>query len=73
MVYTKHGPAASNEKYFGNVTLIKTIISGRIGSKIILNDGQADKYMVIANHPPIIEKEVFDLVQRKNSNAAILK
>jgi len=34
----------SNEKYCGDVMLMKTISAGGIGSKRIRNDGQAARY-----------------------------
>lgn len=57
----------SNEKYYGDITLMKTVSSGRIGSKRVPHDGRADKFMVMANHPPIIEKETFDLIQKEKA------
>jgi site-specific DNA recombinase len=55
----------SNEKYCGDVMLMKTISAGGIGSKRIRNDGQVTKYLVLPNHPPIIEKEAFEAVQKE--------
>lgn len=53
----------SNEKYCGDVMLMKTFRAGGIGSKRKRNDGQADKYLTLSNHPPIIDKEAFEAVQ----------
>ena len=53
----------SNEKYCGDVMLMKTFSAGGIGSKRIRNDGQAAKYLALSNHPPIIDKEAFESVQ----------
>ena len=57
----------SNEKYCGDVMLMKTFIVGGIGSKRKRNDGQAAKYLALSNHPPIIEKEVFEAVQMEKT------
>ena len=56
-----------NEKYRGDVLLMKTFSAGGIGSKRIRNDGQADKYMALSNHPPIIDKEAFEAVQTEKA------
>ena len=53
----------SNEKYYGDVMLMKTFIIGGVGSKRIRNDGQSEKYLGLSNHPPIIDKEAFEAVQ----------
>ena len=57
----------SNEKYYGDVMLMKTFSIGGVGSKRIRNEGQADKYMALSNHPPIIEKEVLEAVQTEKA------
>ena len=53
----------SNEKYYGDVMLMRTFSIGGVGSKRIRNDGHADKYIGLSNHPPIIDKESFEAVQ----------
>lgn len=55
----------SNEKYCGNIMLMKTISEDRIGSKRVMNIGQAPRYMSVDNHPPIVSKETFDRVQEE--------
>ena len=47
--------------------LMKTFTTRGIGSKRKRNDGQAAKYMVLSNHPPIIEKDVFEAVQTEKA------
>ena len=56
-----------NEKYSGDVMLMKTFKVGGIGSKRIRNDGQAVKYLALSNHPPIIDKEAFEAVQTEKA------
>lgn len=55
----------SNEKYCGNIMLMKTISEAGIGSKRMRNTGQAPRYIAVDNHPPIISKEDFDKVQEE--------
>ena len=55
----------SNEKYCGDVMLMKTFRAGGIGSKRKRNDGQADKYLTLSSHPPIIDKEAFEATQKE--------
>ena len=55
----------SNEKYCGNIMLMKTINSGEIGSRRIRNTGQGPRYMALENHPPIIQQCDFDSVQEE--------
>ena len=57
----------SNEKYCGDVMLMKTFRAGGIGSKRKRNDGQADKYLALSNHPLIIDKEAFEAVQTEKA------
>ena len=47
--------------------LMKTFRAGGIGSKRKHNNGQADKYIVMSNHPPIIDKEDFEAVQAEKA------
>jgi site-specific DNA recombinase len=55
----------SNEKYCGDVMLMKTFKTGGISSKRKRNDGQADRYLAMSNHPLIIDKEAFEAVQKE--------
>ena len=55
----------SNEKYCGDVLLMKSVSMGGIGSKRALNEGQAEKYLAVSNHPPIIDKEDYEAVQKE--------
>ncbi len=55
----------SNEKYTGDVLLMKSVSMGGIGSKRTINEGQADRYLAVSNHPPIIDKETFEAVQKE--------
>lgn len=52
-----------NEKYMGDVILQKTVTANNITFKRKPNEGEAPMYYVKDNHPPIIEREKFDLVQ----------
>jgi site-specific DNA recombinase len=57
----------SNEKYSGDVLLMKSVCMGSLGSKRVPNIGQADKYLGLSNHPPIIDKETFEAVQKEKT------
>ena len=61
----------SNEKYYGDVILVKSVSLTGIGGKRVKNDGYAEKYHASENHPAIISREVFEAVQtekKKRSN-----
>jgi len=62
-----------NEKYYGDALLQKTITVDFLTHKRTANKGQAQKYMVSENHPPIISKEIFDKVQDEKERRALLK
>jgi len=62
----------SNVKYCGDVMLMKTFRAGGIGSKRKRNDGHADKYLALSNHPPIIDKEALRMFSQKRPGAAML-
>ena len=62
-----------NEKYYGDVLLQKTITVDFLTHKRKENKGQAQKYMVNENHPPIITKDIFDKVQDEHERRALLK
>ena len=55
----------SNEKYVGDVVLMKTIRIGGQGSKRIKNRGEAAQYKATAAHQAIITREQFDAAQRE--------
>lgn len=55
----------SNEKYTGDVLLMKSVSMGALGSKRVSNIGQADKYLNLSSHPPIIDKQIFEAVQKE--------
>ena len=54
----------SNEKYVGDVLLMKRIRLS-VGSKRIKNHGEHEQYRIEGNHPPIITREAFDAVQQE--------
>ena len=55
----------SNEKYVGDVILMKTIHIGGPGSKRVKNRGEAEQYKATASHQAIISREQFDAVQKE--------
>ncbi len=62
----------TNEKYKGDAILQKTFCTDFLTKKMKVNEGEVPQYYVENSHPPIVSKEVFDLVQhefkrRKNS------
>jgi hypothetical protein len=52
-----------NEKYVGDAILQKTVTSNSITFKRKPNEGEAPMYYIKNNHPPIIERDKFELVQ----------
>lgn len=61
----------SNEKYIGNVIIGKSFSNDFPYNTRKLNKGSTNKYIAIENHPAIISKEIFDMVQeekKKRSN-----
>lgn len=61
----------SNEKYIGNVIIGKSISNDFTCNSRRLNTGSDKKYLALENHPAIVSKEVFDMVQeekKKHSN-----
>lgn len=64
----------SNEKYIGNVIIGKSISDDFPYNTRRLNKGSGDKYIAFENHPSIISKEIFEMVQeekKKRSNIFI--
>ena len=53
-----------NEKYKGDLMLQKTVTISYLDHKKVDNKGQAKKYYIENNHPPIISKEQWDLAQK---------
>ena len=58
----------TNEKYVGDVLLQKTFITNCISKKVKVNRGELPKYLVSNNHPPIIDRDTFNLVQLEMAN-----
>lgn len=54
-----------NEKYAGNMALQKTFRENHLTKRKVTNTGQLPKYFVEDSHPAIIEKYVFDAVQKR--------
>jgi len=52
-----------NEKYVGDVLYQKTFRTDPISKHTIINRGQREKYLVSNNHPAIIDRDTFTLVQ----------
>lgn len=55
----------TNEKYRGDALLQKTYTTDYLTKKVKKNDGEVRQYLVENSHDPIIEPEVFELVQEK--------
>ena len=54
----------SNEKYVGQVLMQKTYTLDFLTGRQVKNQGQLAKYLVEDAHEPIIDKEIFEKVQR---------
>ncbi|MBP2654281.1 MAG: site-specific recombinase, invertase Pin [Firmicutes bacterium] len=52
-----------NEKYVGDAILQKTVTANTITFKRKANEGEAPMYYIRDNHPAIIERDKFELVQ----------
>lgn len=70
----------SNEKYAGDVMFQKTYCTDCISKRKKVNRGEVARYLIANNHPAIIDRETFNLVQaelakrnnkRKKSDAGI--
>lgn len=57
-----------NEKYTGDVILQKTVKLDYLSTKTVVNDNIVPKYHIMNNHPAIITKEMFRLVQLKKES-----
>lgn len=55
----------TNEKYMGDAIINKTYTVDCISKKVKVNNGERPKYYVENNHPAIIEKNIFNLVQEE--------
>lgn len=58
----------SNEKYIGNVIIGKSFSNDFPYNTRKLYKGSTNKYIAIENHPSIISKEIFDMVQEEKKN-----
>ena len=52
-----------NEKYVGDVLYQKTYRRDCISKKVLRNNGELTRYLISNNHPAIIDRETFNLVQ----------
>lgn len=55
----------TNEKYSGNIILHKSYIDNCINKKSKKNHGELPKYLILNNHPTIIDKHTFKEVQKE--------
>ena len=63
-----------NEKYAGDVIYQKTLSTDLISKRTVINRGQKEKYLVSNNHPAIIDRDTFTLVQTPfNGNFAFVQ
>ena len=63
-----------NEKYAGDVIYQKTLRTDPISKRTVINRGQKEKYLVSNNHPAIIDRDTFTLVQTPfNGNFAFVQ
>lgn len=63
-----------NEKYAGEVIYQKTFRTDLISKRTVINRGQKEKYLVSNNHPAIIDRDTFTLVQTPfNGNFAFVQ
>ncbi len=61
----------SNEKYIGEVRMQKTFTSDFLTGRREKNIGQLVSYLVENAHEPIIDRETFELVQRKKGKGNV--
>lgn len=55
----------SNEKYKGDALLQKGYLNNFMDKKYVKNNGEIEQYYITDDHEAIIEREVFDLVQKE--------
>lgn len=60
----------SNEKYVGDFLMQKTFCVDCISKKTKKNNGELPKYLVSNNHPAIIDREIFKMVQVERARRA---
>ena len=60
----------SNEKYVGDLLMQKTFRTDCISKKVKVNNGEMPKYLISNNHPAIIDRETFKMVQQERSRRA---
>lgn len=53
----------TNERYTGDMLLQKTYTENPISKRVKKNRGEMPKYLIINNHPAIIDKDTFKMVQ----------
>lgn len=75
-VWEKHAirNMLTNERYTGDMLLQKTFTENPISKKVKKNRGEMAKYLVLNNHPAIIDKDTFKFVQMemaKRSNKRV--
>lgn len=61
----------SNERFAGDMLLQKTYTENCINKKVKRNRGEMAKYLITNNHPAIISKETFKLVQAELARRSI--
>lgn len=61
----------SNEKYIGEVRMQKTFTADFLTGRREKNIGQLDSYLVENAHEPIVDRETFELVQRKKGKGNV--
>ncbi len=54
-----------NEKYVGDVIFQKTYREDCISKKSKINRGEVDRYLIMDNHPAIIDRETFNFVRKE--------
>ena len=54
----------TNEKYIGDTLMQKSFTTDSLPFRCIKNRGEKEQYYVIGTHEPIIEKSIFDYVQK---------
>ncbi len=62
-----------NEKYVGDVILQKTYRNNCIDKKAKVNNGELPKYLVSNNHPAIVDRDLFNLVQTEIARRGSLR
>ena len=55
----------TNEKYVGDIIYQKTYREDCISKNTRINRGELDRYLVMDNHPAIIDREIFNLVKKE--------